>query len=280
MKPGISGKAVSKQRGQFPKSHLQMARQIRVAEMDGVEVSILLLMSVKMEGPLRDLACAERANGRPRFVSKAGPLSLRRQSQDGTTGNFPVCLPWSLVWARGSCLGWVGGRGGGGQREHWKLSACFFRDSHMHPWIMDPIPHRMGMTTAGLGGPPIEPKRHGRPEAKAIGHPRVALRANRPADRGVGRLVCLRSTVEGGSRSLISGLNCVEYGGESDMELRGPEPVLGFYIEHRPPRLSRCTATLCSGSTMCPFGYLNIPGCGSFALPSRLSGRGLRARRP
>jgi hypothetical protein len=108
------------------------------------------------------------------------------KAQDGTTGNFAVYLPWSLVWARGPCRG-----GGPGEREHWKRSACFFRVSHMHPWIMDPIPH--GHDKAGLCGPPIEKMRHGQKRKPSTGRP--SGKPSRRSGRWPGRLACLRSTV-------------------------------------------------------------------------------------
>jgi hypothetical protein len=98
-------------------------------------------------------------NGRTtaRFgVCRAGQWVPSFRFQSGTTfhplakvkmeplGTLPFACP-------GRSCGPVGPAwGGGGQREHWNLSACFFRVWHMHPWGSW-IPSRMGMTTAGLG---------------------------------------------------------------------------------------------------------------------------------
>jgi hypothetical protein len=112
-----------------------MARQIRVAEMDGVDVSILLLIEVKMEGPLRDLACAERANGCPRFASKAGPLFIHWQKS--RWNHWELCRlpapvarvdPWVLP----------GGEGGNVNTGTFPLASsesgtCILGDHGSHP---------------------------------------------------------------------------------------------------------------------------------------------------
>ena len=48
------------------------------------------LMSVKMEGLLQDLACADTANGRPTLAHQVGMLHLF-----GLEGTFGSSLPWS-----------------------------------------------------------------------------------------------------------------------------------------------------------------------------------------